>query len=313
MMQADIKTLKRYTDNGIKLIGTYDGGQLIAGGANGAYKKALTSCLGDIEALYEGKGDSHGRANGTVINAFRFIPKDNGFLIIDIDRNHTDGIDGLALFYTYFEKLGKTKDAMPKALKDIEGGSFPCFVSTPSGGFHLYFKFNQDIKVRTTLNAKGIDIIYTKQATAAGSVKAKGKYILHGELTDAPELYGFIRKHIIQTRLHFKPNVNNEYNTNFELTDNGFRGKKVKNKYSRKITHEYKYTWETIVKFVNDDGYYTGGRNNRAYSLAYKAATHSWELYDTINHLLLEPEVNTLSLKEIKTTAKSAYKGAGKI
>ncbi|GHT59645.1 hypothetical protein AGMMS49531_04040 [Endomicrobiia bacterium] len=57
MIQVDIETLKHYTDNGIKLIGAYDGGELIAGGANGAYKEALTSCFADIDALCKGKGD----------------------------------------------------------------------------------------------------------------------------------------------------------------------------------------------------------------------------------------------------------------
>ncbi|GHT58801.1 hypothetical protein AGMMS49531_01580 [Endomicrobiia bacterium] len=51
MIQPDIETLKHYTDYGIKLIGAYNGGELIAGGAKCAYKEALTSCFADIEAL----------------------------------------------------------------------------------------------------------------------------------------------------------------------------------------------------------------------------------------------------------------------
>ncbi|GHT34216.1 hypothetical protein AGMMS49592_3860 [Endomicrobiia bacterium] len=313
MIQADIGTLKHYIDNGIKLIGAYENKALIAGGDNEDYKEALTSCLTDIEALCLGKGDLHGRAKGTVIKAFRFIPKDNGYLIIDIDRNHADGIDGLELFYTFFEKLGKTKDAMSQAMSDIEGGSFPCFVSTPSGGFHLYFKFNQDLKTKQTLDAKGIDILYTKQATAAGSAKANGKYIMHGKLTDAPMLYGFIKKHIIQTSPQVNPNVKYEYSSNKMLTDNAVLDKKVKNEYSNNKIHERKYTWDEIVKYTNKDGDGTGGRNNRAYSLAYKAATHGLDLQDTIHELLSEPDINGLSQKEIETTAKSAYKKAGKI
>ncbi|GHT48991.1 hypothetical protein AGMMS49936_11660 [Endomicrobiia bacterium] len=41
MIQADIGTLKHYIDNGIKLIGAYEGRVLIAGGGNKDYKEAF--------------------------------------------------------------------------------------------------------------------------------------------------------------------------------------------------------------------------------------------------------------------------------
>ncbi|GHT43698.1 hypothetical protein AGMMS49921_12210 [Endomicrobiia bacterium] len=247
MIKADIDTLKHYIDNGIKLIGTYESGALIAGGDSDKYKEAFTSCLADIKALCLGKGDLQGRAKGTVIKAFRFIPKDNGYLIIDIDRNHADGIDGLELFYTFFEKIGKTRDTMPQAMQNIERGSFPCFLSTPSGGFYLYFKFNQDVKVKTTLDAKGIDILYTKQAAAAGSIKLKGEYILHGKLTDAPILYGFIKKHILQPSPLANSNLKYKYTNaiikSLQITPFGIKEKKtniVVTKFMNITTHGMK-------------------------------------------------------------------------
>ncbi|GHT36685.1 hypothetical protein AGMMS49593_02180 [Endomicrobiia bacterium] len=315
MTQAGIDTLKHYIANGIKLIGAYENNALIAGGDTDKYKEAFTSCLTDIKALCQGKGDSQGRAKGTVVNVFRFIPKDSGYLIIDIDRNHADGIDGLEMFYAFFERLGKTRDAMPQAMQNIEGGSFPCFVSTPSGGFHLYFKFNKDVRTKQTIDAKGIDILYTKQATAAGSVKSKGEYTLHGKLTDAPMLYGFLKKHILQPSPQVNPNLKYEYTNgnNKKFADNAVWNKKVKNEYSSNKIHQHKYTWDEIVKYTDKDGYGRGGRNNRAYSLAYKAATHGWDLHDTICELVSEPDINGLSLKEIENTVKSAYKKAGRI
>lgn len=63
MIQADIDTLKHYTDNGIKLISTYENNALIAGGDNEDYKEAFTSCLTDIKALCLGKCYLQGRAN----------------------------------------------------------------------------------------------------------------------------------------------------------------------------------------------------------------------------------------------------------
>ncbi|GHT35399.1 hypothetical protein AGMMS49592_5670 [Endomicrobiia bacterium] len=58
MIQADIDVLKHYIDNGIKLIGTYESGALIAGGDNDAYKEAFTSCLADIKAAPTQQDDS---------------------------------------------------------------------------------------------------------------------------------------------------------------------------------------------------------------------------------------------------------------
>jgi hypothetical protein len=291
MTKADINTLKQYTDNGIKLIGVYENGAAIAGGAD--YTTAFTSCLVDIEALHQGKGDSQGRAKGKAINCFRFIPKDSNYLIIDIDRNHADGIDGLELFYKFFEDIGKPRNAMPQAMRDIEGGSFPCYTSTPSGGFHLYFNFDSNIKLKQNLAGKGIDIIYTKQVTAAGSIKANKAYILHGNLNDAPFLYGFISSY-----LRFDPKS--------AAHTLGNKGLKACKEFAGKTT------WEKIAEFTDKDGYGTGGRNDRAYSLAFKARTHGWTLQETISQLMMEASINGLPQKEIENTAKSAFKKVGK-
>jgi hypothetical protein len=305
MVKADLNTLKHYTDNGIKLIGIYESGAAIASDAD--YTLAFTSCPADIEALHQGKGDLQGRAKGIVINCFRFIPKDNNYLIIDIDRNHADGIDGLELFYKFFEDIGKPRNAMPQAMRDIEGGSFPCYTSTPSGGFHLYFKFDSNIKLKQNLAGKGIDIIYTKQATAAGSIKANKAYILHGNLNDAPFLYGFVREHITQIPTppaqlpQAKYNVPTSKNFSGNLGNKGLKARKEFNG---------KYAWEKIVEFTDKDGFGSGGRNDRAYSLALKAAKCGWTLQETISQLMMEANINELSQKEIENTAKSAYKKA---
>ena len=279
-----IEALKHYLDNGIKLIGTYESGAAIASG-NG-YKAAFTSCLADIKALREGKGDKEGRAKGKPINRFRFIPKDNSFLIIDIDRGHADGIDGLELFYRFFEIVGKTRETMPSTMNNIEGGSFPCYVSTPSGGFHLYFKYSGAARLKQNLDSKGIDILYTKAATAAGSAKENGAYILHGNLDEAPQLYSFIEKRIIQPPP--APIQTNQYRNNKK--------------------YEGDTTWDKIIMFVAQDGYGTGGRNERAFSLAFKAATHNWTLSNTISALMSEPSLDGLSQSEIETAAQSAYR-----
>jgi hypothetical protein len=109
------------------------------------------------------------------------------FLVLDIDRKpgKADGIESL---YRLFPR--KT---MPKALLDIPV-SFPCYVTTPSGGCHLYFKYNgPELRFRELASAVEVKEF---QITAPGSVKENGEYVLHGELAKAPPLYGLFLQHI---------------------------------------------------------------------------------------------------------------------
>jgi hypothetical protein len=106
------------------------------------------------------------------------------FLVLDIDR-HPGKPDGLETFYKLWPP-----EILPAELQDIAGGSFPCYVTTPSGGFHLYFRYKgSELKIRGL--APGVEAIEWSIA-APGSEKETGPYVLHGEFTDAPPLYGFI-------------------------------------------------------------------------------------------------------------------------
>jgi hypothetical protein len=110
------------------------------------------------------------------------------FLAIDIDR-HPGKVDGLETFYKLWPP-----EILPAELQDILSGSFPCYVTTPSGGFHLYFRYDgPEVKLREL--APGIEI-KEWQITAPGSRRENGEYVLHGELSGAPPLYGFILDHI---------------------------------------------------------------------------------------------------------------------
>jgi hypothetical protein len=110
------------------------------------------------------------------------------FLAIDIDR-HPGKADGLETFYRLFPR-----ETLPEELTDISGGSFPCYAQTPGGGIHLYFKYTgPEVKLREL--TPGIEI-KEWQITAPGSRRENGEYVLHGELADAPPLYGFLMDHI---------------------------------------------------------------------------------------------------------------------
>ncbi|MDR2785679.1 MAG: bifunctional DNA primase/polymerase [Treponema sp.] len=114
------------------------------------------------------------------------------FVVIDIDRKPGKA-DGLASLYKLFPP-----DIMPRDFQDIPGASFPCYVKTPSGGFHLYFRYDgPELKLREL--APGIEI-KERQITAPGSGKENGAYVLHGEFSGAPPLYGAILERIEEVK-----------------------------------------------------------------------------------------------------------------
>jgi hypothetical protein len=107
------------------------------------------------------------------------------FVAVDIDR-HPGKADGLETFYRLFPR-----ETLPTELQNLPG-SFPCYVQTPSGGYHLYFRYEgPELKLREL--APGIEI-KEWQVTAPGSRRENGDYILHGEFADAPPLYGLFIK-----------------------------------------------------------------------------------------------------------------------
>jgi hypothetical protein len=82
------------------------------------------------------------------------------FLALDIDRKPGKP-DGLEAFYRMFPR--ETLPAEHQNLPD----SFPCYVQTPSGGFHLYFRYEgPEVKLREL--ADGIEI-KEWQITALGA------------------------------------------------------------------------------------------------------------------------------------------------
>jgi len=105
------------------------------------------------------------------------------FLVIDVDRKPGKA-DGLETFYRLFPR-----QTLPAELLNLPE-AFPRYVTTPSGGFHLYFKYTgPELKLREL--APGVEV-KEWQITAPGSCCEKGDYILHGELNNAPPLYGLI-------------------------------------------------------------------------------------------------------------------------
>lgn len=174
---TQIATLEKYIKEGIKLIPTKPNqeGNFYQLKKNKGTPQEETIKIDSLPGLqyWIDKG----------IERFIFIPKEAGFLCFDLDRNHGDGVDGVNNFYSWLKENGLEQIPL---FKNLDGGSFPTYTTTASGGLHLYFKCTGELKTFATI-APGVEIKYNGlNITAGGSVKNGKAYSLHGELNKAP-------------------------------------------------------------------------------------------------------------------------------
>ena len=176
---TQIATLEKYIKEGIKLIPTKPNqeGNFYQLKKNKGTPQEETIKIDSLPGLqyWIDKG----------IERFIFIPKEAGFLCFDLDRNHGDGVDGVNNLYSWLKDNGLEQIPL---FKNLDGGSFPTYTTTASGGLHLYFKCTGDLKTFATI-APGVEIKYNGlNLTAGGSVKNGKPYSLHGELKKAPTI-----------------------------------------------------------------------------------------------------------------------------
>jgi hypothetical protein len=213
------------------------------------------------------------------------------FLVLDIDRNHKDGEDGLANLYRHLESIGKPRALLPAYMQDIDKGLFPFYTATPSGGMHLFFRYNGPYIVGSLAPAVDLKNLQVSAGWKVSSQTGKpAPYVLHGEIENAPLLPAFILEKI--TPPQAEPPA---YRPSWEE-------KKV---YGRP-------TWELVKEWTDKDNRGGGGRNNLAYSLALHAANHGWPQADTLTALENEPSIDGLPFSEIRSAVNSAYKRSHK-
>jgi hypothetical protein len=203
------------------------------------------------------------------------------FLVLDIDRNHQNGGDGLVSLYRHLESIGKPRALLPAFMRDIEQGRFPFYTQTPSGGLHLYFKYAG----RYVTGHLAPDVELKNLQVSMGWKEGKS-YILHGSIEDAPLLPAFILEKITPPKVEspsYRPS---------------WQEKKAWDRPS----------WSLIVEWTDHDNRAGAGRNNRAYSLALHAASHEWSKEDTLAALQAEPSMDGLPATEIRSAVDSAYK-----
>jgi hypothetical protein len=278
-----IEALKYMTDKGIPLIGVYPSGAMIAP----QQPENFTLDAAEIAALINGEGNKNGHAKGQLIKRFYFIPERAGFLCLDIDRKEEE-IDGLEEFYKLFPSA-----ILPRTLQNIET-FFPCYVSTPSGGYHLYFRYSGTVIHPANL-CLGVEIKYGRPGlTAPGSSKENGEYILHGNLDDAPPLYGIIidciKENLKQTR-------KNQYSTNHLTTHKNIKSSCAK---------------ITLDTLANEAVSIYRGHHDRQVSFAGKACRCNFTLAESLNYVRENPYIFGVG-KDTENTIRSLYKCNGRL
>jgi hypothetical protein len=213
------------------------------------------------------------------------------FLVLDIDRNHKDGGDGVKNLYKHLESIGKPRPLLPAFMQDLENGVFPFYMETPHGGLHLYFRYTgpyvvgslaPDVELKNLQVSAG----YKLFPGSGGQLKP---YILHGNIEDAPLLPAFILEKIFPPAAAqpvYKPSWQEK----------------------KDFSHS-RPSWALIVEWTDKDSFKAGaGRNNRAYSLALHAANHGWDKQDALEALQHEPSIGDLPQREITSAVNSAYR-----
>jgi len=265
-----------FCDRGIPVMGEYPSGASIASGDD--YENGWTTYSDVLISLAKGYGDVSGRGKGCKIRRFRFIPKQAGYLVIDIDR-HEGKIDGLQSFYKFLSQ-NHINEPM---LKDIENGSFPCFVTTPNNGFHLYFKYSGNENFPRKLT-DGVEVFYSDRAfiTAPFSVVpgiGSELYMLYDDLNDAPYLFPSLHNILVS---------------------------KMPKYYVSHSLAKRKYSLKKIAEFVEMDKKWCG-RNDKSFLIACRTRKEGYSKEEAWEFLRTYAGLDGLPESEIISTIKSAY------
>ncbi len=238
----------------------------------------------DIEAiqnLKNGNGDPEGKGKGECFELFRFEPGACGLCVIDLDRGHSNGIDGIKNFISLLPLSN-----LPDYLHDIVKGSHPSYVRTPSGGLHLYFKHFGAEHFKHMEIVPGVEFFhFGNMINAPGSIKNGKPYRLYGTIQSAPILPGFLR------RIVKKKTSKNEHRPFFTYNKKGNRP-----------------ALNRIMEWASDSKKITG-RNYLCFEFALRAARYGYEDIDTQSFLQNHPV--TSGHKQIRDAVRSAYRRQG--
>ena len=131
--------------------------------------------------------------NSTAITIFQFYPKLGDLVVLDLDspkkitgEQHGQGVDGISAFQNLIaRKKSRLTEKQRKMFEDFPE-NFPCYVKTPSGGLHLYFRYFSDTRLKKTLEGTNIECKHRSLVTAAGSIRGNRRYNMCGNLRNIP-------------------------------------------------------------------------------------------------------------------------------
>ena len=125
------------------------------------------------------------------ITMMGFYPKFANLFVLDLDNSpaHANQANGIANFVELVNR-SKLANGWRTMFRDFPH-NFPCYVVTPHGGIHLYFKADfipTNWQKDTATNKQNIEIKYNNQVTAAGSIRDGITYVMQGCLENAPAI-----------------------------------------------------------------------------------------------------------------------------
>lgn len=285
----------------LPVIGCYPSGAAIASGDEYGdpqredYGTAWTSSPDTIRALWIGNGDEAGRGKGQTIRLFRCIPGAAGFVVLDIDRGHVDGGDGMkALVHWTVEKA-----------IIIPAGFGRIHTRTPSGGYHYWHRYTGP-RLKSGELLPSCEVFHYKALTVPGSERPDGHYRLYGidgpatdaaaALNAATPLPPVLLRYIPTEGEDREPAKKTEQTT-------GNRWKEWERKKERGAP-----SLDQIASWTEQDGDGAAGRNAYAFGFARRARKHYTDA-ETLDYLTSCPQVSGLPKREIQTAVQSAYRG----
>jgi len=239
----------------------------------------------ELAATMRGEGDARGAGKGQRVRRFGFIPGSAGFIVIDVDRGHGDGIDGAESLAGIF--AGRP---VPRYFADLDAGSFPVFTRTPSGGFHLYFRYAGTKQYGPQSIAPGVEIVHFRHLiTAPGSERGTRRYTLSGALDDAPAF-----PPVLEARCRLSADDRPAPAPRPVFTSKEERGRP---------------SLDRIAQWAIDDGEHGGSRNRLAFEVARRARKHDYGREEVKGFLRHFGPIDGLPSREIDTATESAYRG----
>lgn len=202
--------------------------------------------------------------------SFATIPARASFLVLDIDIKH--GINGINEIKKYYNQNNVSIQELNEAPYTI----------TPGGGFHLWFRFCGTDVVNNKI-LPNVEVKYTTLVTAPGSADVRGKYILHGNLSEAPELPTIFKKLLVYKNTTISEQCHHQNTGDIDI--------------------------DKMITILNRQGYHfvAGQRNYFIYQLGLFAFRRGKSFSEIIN-FCKQYQSRDFDMNEITNTLKSAYK-----